>query len=77
MGEHPLAEWLKGRTPTFRPVPHCRDDSIEWYWYDEDCYADPVVFEGREVGAVMRSMTTNIPCGVKIHGVKSLGESAD
>lgn len=65
-----LSEYIRNNPPKgFKPIPHRSDigNFIEWFWKDEDHYAEPVYHNGKWMGTVYRSFKTKEVIGVQIH----------
>lgn len=69
-GAKDLKEYICNNPPKgFKPIPHRSDigNFIEWFWKDEDHYAEPVYHNGKWMGTVYRSFKTKEVIGVQIH----------
>lgn len=64
-----LAEHMRGKRPTFKPVPHVNLDGqqITWFWSDEPCVTESIHHDGKWVGSVHRSVETKQIVGVNVH----------
>lgn len=69
LGSETLTEYLRKRKPgPFKPLPLKNEEGnqIEWYWKNEDCYAEPIHVDGIWVGTLLKSFKTHEVVGVKI-----------
>ncbi len=64
-----LAQWMRDHPHKgFKPMPILNKlgNCIEWYWKDEQAYAESVHVDGVWIGSLLRSMETKEVVGVKI-----------
>ena len=64
-----LREYLRAHPPKgFKPIPsrNVIANQIEWYFSNEDAYAESVYVDGVHVGTLLRSFKTKEVVGVKI-----------
>lgn len=53
----------------FKPIPFFNRTGklIEWYWSDEEGYAESIQADGVWIGSIIRSFKTNEVVGMKLH----------